>query len=291
VFNDVAEHDVEWGNARIDFVSPERSWNIEVLLSCGLLHIRAIIEAKSFQDRCELFPTALPLFGDELLRPTLVAANFEGNEHNVEYQQLRENDDSDESTNPSPVIRPPHFEDADSGPHDAWHWAHENEIPTCFIYSDKRAPWREWGYVMWDRARLDQMKLFEEKFVDAEAKYVPPGPSEEDIRRALDQQASFQRRAEIYAQGGRGWWSFGGESKVFWLRESPYMLSGGVPSVQFNSLHEAKRFLVSLILPFDKHREHASADQPQVEYSGRKLLKKICSVVQSRLGVFMGRYL
>jgi hypothetical protein len=213
-----------------------------------------------------------------------VDANFEDDDVEV--------DNNDEVvTNHAPSIRPPYFEDVDSGPRDAWHWAHENEIPLLFICSDMRAPWREWGYVMWDRSRLDEMKLFEEKFADVEARYVPPGPTEEDTRRALEQEGSFQRRAEIYAQGGGGWWSFEDESKVLWLRESPYMLSGGVPPVQFNSLHEAKRFLLSLSLPFDKHREHAIGATPQTVSSGRKILTKIRSVVQSKLGELMERYL
>ena len=44
--------------------------------------------------------------------------------------------------------------DYDTGPRDAWRWAHANCRPTRWCNDDQRDDLRTMGYVMWDSARL-----------------------------------------------------------------------------------------------------------------------------------------
>jgi hypothetical protein len=112
-----------------------------------------------------------------------------------------------------------------------------------FVNSESLISTREWGYVMWDRSRLDGMGIFEDDWVEREAE----PPSEDIIRRREQRLASTQRRGEIYWAGGRGWWSFNDESKVVWPnRREP----NGQPTkepLKPKSLGHAKEIILSLI--------------------------------------------
>ncbi|KAK3382103.1 hypothetical protein B0T24DRAFT_672116 [Lasiosphaeria ovina] len=50
----------------------------------------------------------------------------------------------------------------DHGPQDAWEWAYANCALRVEVYGLDRAGLREWGYVLWDRARLKDISLFRE---------------------------------------------------------------------------------------------------------------------------------
>ncbi|PGH08842.1 hypothetical protein AJ79_05846 [Helicocarpus griseus UAMH5409] len=67
-----------------------------------------------------------------------------------------------ESEDEDEFIPKPWFKDEDSGPEDAWRWAHQAEKSRTFVYSPSNIQLREWSYVMWDRRRLDEWCVFEQ---------------------------------------------------------------------------------------------------------------------------------
>jgi hypothetical protein len=53
------------------------------------------------------------------------------------------------------------FPDPDRGPEDIWRWATWAQTAEEFVFSGSEIPARGWAYMMWDRARLDDWKVFE----------------------------------------------------------------------------------------------------------------------------------
>ncbi|EFW22729.1 conserved hypothetical protein [Coccidioides posadasii str. Silveira] len=61
-----------------------------------------------------------------------------------------------ESSNIAEVKRAfPHTSDLDTGPIDVWDWARRSRAYRPLVSNERPIPLRKWGYVMWDRARLD----------------------------------------------------------------------------------------------------------------------------------------
>ncbi|KAI1288285.1 hypothetical protein F5Y03DRAFT_404932 [Xylaria venustula] len=58
-------------------------------------------------------------------------------------------------------IKQPLYADPDSGPADIWRWAHYRESWHNWVYQENRETFRRWGYVMWDRSRLDAIGIFQ----------------------------------------------------------------------------------------------------------------------------------
>jgi hypothetical protein len=56
---------------------------------------------------------------------------------------------------------PPFVQDQDTGPADAWRWAHQDETRLNFVYSDSQIALRSRGYCMWDGVRLDAWNVFQ----------------------------------------------------------------------------------------------------------------------------------
>jgi len=137
------------------------------------------------------------------------------------------------------------FEDPDTGPMDVWKWAHKEESSIQFTNSHLRQDLRDWGYVIWDRARLDALEILKAPWDEKRAApSFPAFRSRHDTMR----EASLQRRTEIYRSGGRGWWDFDDESKVVYTRSSNQG-SAKPKHREVGSLDEAKVFLSSLKLP------------------------------------------
>lgn len=85
----------------------------------------------------------------------------------------------------------------------------------CWIFpeTDRGRTHREWGYVMWDRARVQHFDF----------DYIPRGwrrQRDESQKKKEIVCRSWPRRAKIHLAGGRGWWSEDDESKVVWVGDA-----------------------------------------------------------------------
>lgn len=49
------------------------------------------------------------------------------------------------------------------GPNAAWLWSTGGEAEVCYFQPDKEGL-RKWGYVMWDKERLDRWAVLQQKF-------------------------------------------------------------------------------------------------------------------------------
>lgn len=135
-------------------------------------------------------------------------------------------------------IRPSFFDDPDTGSPDIWKWAHQDETWANFVNQDNRKTLREWGYVVWDRARLDESGILQSRW---EPPYHNDEEAQADIQRRAEMQASWEARSKMYMIGGRGWWSFGDHSKTIWPNTKAPGEGRSVPAHTVpNSLEEAR---------------------------------------------------
>jgi hypothetical protein len=160
-------------------------------LSLGLAHIRRFREANSPQARRDLLAPAIykqsnPFFLSYALKESTYWGGY----------ILAELDPEDEEE----YIPTPWYPDPDGGPEDVWRWAHHSQRPREFFFSPSQAPLRQWAYVMWDRARLDDWKVFQkpwEGFLDRE-EY-----ERQEESRMYEEEAMFETRETIMAREGR----------------------------------------------------------------------------------------
>ena len=151
-------------------------------------------------------------------------------------------------------IKSPFYSESDTGPADIWRWAHQGETLSHVVYQANRETLREWGYVMWDRSRLDSFGIFDEPW-DAEiARRNESWEHDQAIERHIKMRASWEKREQVYIFGGTGWWNPGDYSKIQW--------PGGKVPVQFRklpalpvrhhptSLDGAREMLSMMKLPF-----------------------------------------
>lgn len=120
-------------------------------LSFGLAHIRRFLEAKSPQPQRDLLASFKKDSTREFLSFALGEASYLGG---VTLAEMESEDEEE-------FIPKPRFAEPDTGPEDAWRWAHQTQPSGRFIFSPSQMPLRQWAYVMWDRARLDEWKVFD----------------------------------------------------------------------------------------------------------------------------------
>jgi len=217
-------------------------------LSLGLEDLHQIALAEDYEERRELIYYRYPPRNAQFLYTGLKMANEpDDGAFLSDYTQDEE----------LAHIKDPFAQDSDTGPSDAWRWAHKGETCSNFVNSDSRQLLREWGYVMWDHARLDNWGIFEMPWE------APDTSARADAERehVAKMQASFDRRSEIFKARGRGWWSFENEGGVIWPRETRDTRRW--PPIwrprQVNSLNEARTFLTSLASGSEDpafHRRH-----------------------------------
>lgn len=187
----------------IDYISDRESLHIQNILSRGLEKLRQLSTARTYEARHELLKDH-PGSRWPFLYTALTGANRG-------YKDLYLSDFT--LTEDQSRMRPPFFNDPDSGPADIWRWARPDEFYEDSDDEDDRVALREWGYVMWDRARLDDFGIFQNR-------WGPSYPNDEESQ-AIDQRvaemmASWNARSEIWLMGGRGWWNPGDHSKIIW---------------------------------------------------------------------------
>lgn len=208
-FNEIADHDVFWGSANIESATDASSQYIQAILCQGLGHVHAIATAFSYPARRAVMYRLYPAYSDKFFH------RGRNNAHTARAIVASVND---------PLIQS-FFEDDDAGPEDAWRLAHSGlkaNIPSFMVLTNSFRDYttvRLWGYVMCDRARLDEWGVFRKNWIDL----LNLGSYEEreEKRRLKDEtredwERSWKRRAEVHLAGGSGWWSYFDEGRVEW---------------------------------------------------------------------------
>ncbi|KAI1371051.1 hypothetical protein F4677DRAFT_436620 [Hypoxylon crocopeplum] len=241
-FNDIAEHDVAWGVFQVEYSNRVDSPFIQEVLSLGLEKLHQIVNAETYEERWRLLNSReCPNATVSFLHDGLQGAN-----------ERNDNIFLDDMTPEDEVvhIKQPFFADQDSGPADVWRWAHQEESWANWVYQENRRGLRQWGYVMWDRSRLNAVGIFQDPWEDTDGSEESLLEEQEAARERAYMQNSWEKREEIFMRGGTGWWSWGDESKVRWRGgkapiQGPSVPARGVPV----SLQDARDILSMIKLP------------------------------------------
>lgn len=235
-FNDVAEHDVRWGMLHVEYREKFDNPFLQYVLSLGLETIWDIASTEVYEDRRQLLESR----GCPALAFTFL---YEGLKEINSYQF------NGTVLAPRQVIDV----DTDSGPEDAWQWAHDDEEDISWVYEENRQSLRRWGYVLWDRSRLEAVGLFKNRWVDPDDSVDPTMEREENQRQSGYMVNSWDRREDIFFSGGKGWWSRGDESQATWReRKEPSGHTTGTSGSERDkpkSLQEAREMLAMMKLP------------------------------------------
>ncbi|KAI1109804.1 hypothetical protein F5Y14DRAFT_390502 [Nemania sp. NC0429] len=247
VHNEVAEHDVGWGASNVSYEASPDSFHLQYILSLGIEKLCDIVNAETYEERYRV----------------LDATNGPSSTVSFLYQGFETANNSNpdvwlEDLTPeieNLYIRRPYFNDPDPGPADAWRWAHLELSCVNWVYHGDRDQLRRWGYVMWDRSRLEEVGVFQGPWEDM----VSPEDSllerQELGRQRAYMENSWGPRERISRDGGSGWWAWGDESQIRWekKREPPW----GVVKrtccsrelVKPKSLQEARCMLSTMTAP------------------------------------------
>ena len=232
-FNDVAEHDIEWGELRKQWLDEEemqpdsqmerllRQWldeerirpdpRKEHYLGLGLSYLHRLVLTSDFDDRCHL----LKAFKEGPERPFSDACWSITTRHTFE----RVYSNGEQYAN----ILAQRTTDGDAGPEEAWRWADCSDpnpmIRTYWRRLNEQRNLRHWGYVMWDLARLVRWDIFNHDWNSLPRHSFIDGQEAKHRRDVM--RSSFAARHEIWVRGGRGWWSTGDESRIIWPPRGP----------------------------------------------------------------------
>lgn len=242
-FNDVAEHDVAWGAFNVDYGDLIDSPYIQHVLSLGLEELHRITLASTYEERYRLLNTPSgPPATSGFLQDALETAN-NANEDLFLDRLTPEQE--------ALHIKKPFFADPDSGPRDVWLWAHKVESWANWVYQENRRQLRQWGYVMWDKSRLETAGVLQEPWYDPTDTLDYLLEEEEAVRQRGYMQNSWEKRERIRMKGGSGWWSWGDESKVKWPKNvfSPGQGRSIPGNIKPASLQEARELLSMMKLP------------------------------------------
>ncbi|ROV96851.1 hypothetical protein VPNG_09275 [Cytospora leucostoma] len=209
VFNEVARHDVVWGNYRVGFDAKIEHGTIQHLLSLGLEEILAIarLQDSPYEERRQaLGPDEERPYGNFLfLWLSLIDINIDarpGNDPGL-YTTL--------------YSAPPFHPDPDPGPELIWRLSCPQDGSSLGLYEQHDWISRRWGYVFWDYARLQGLILTGDALTsETWEPRVNPVQIPEPPPSAEEREASYQVRSSIYRRGGRGYWAEGDESRVQW---------------------------------------------------------------------------
>ena len=215
-FNEVAEHDIEWGELglqSIDDEEPHEFTPMERYLVRGLAFLRRVINAPDYDVRYNLLDF-------KTYRETL--SLYDGLMHQPGYESTRLTDWSSKSR--AEVLERFDAADTDTGPKDAWLWAHET-CSSSQLYNDPyngHAFLRRCGYVIWDSTRWRQWRLLDTPWEDWEdCQLLQEDQNRHSNVDRFKMQESLDRRSKIWRMGGRGWWALSDESKVIWPEGRP----------------------------------------------------------------------
>ena len=240
-FNDIADHDIAWAEFSVGYADAIDSDYIQYLMSLGLGYLRQILAAETYVARHKLLYTDYPMSNCEFLYEGLKLANREDDElYFADYTREEE----------LARIKSMLVAESDTGPSDAWRWVNQDQPYGYFVNSKFHESLREWGYVMWDLARLNQLDVFHKPWETPDTS----ASANERIQRITDRRESINQRSKIFMAGGRGWWSPGDQSKIVWKYRKDQKPPGQSRTRrreprEVKSLGEARDFLASLKYP------------------------------------------
>ncbi|XHF96528.1 hypothetical protein AWENTII_000158 [Aspergillus wentii] len=191
--------------------------------------LRHVVTAQTYEERYNLLNPKLGLLSYFLPSSLDMLKYFNGDDSDSkESDNYGNSDDGTESeedegeskshlledcdpNGSSTCLLVPLVDDPNTGPAEAWRWAHlKFEFPFIF-YNIEMRELRRWGYVMWDHERLIEGGLFDSPWQE------PDDIDYEEIRRREDvMNKSIEKRYLLYAKGAMGWWEEGDESKLVW---------------------------------------------------------------------------
>ncbi|KAI1152023.1 hypothetical protein F4825DRAFT_462154 [Nemania diffusa] len=210
IFNEMAEHDVYWGAL---LVEPARGFGDARLQSFyfkGLVSLESIMKAETYDRQHELLDAwRSPYAPPRNLYRALKDFSYEACDEHASVSNYESSRDY------ALKVQRPYFEDPDDGPFRVWKWAHESVSLRRSVYQEGQAKLRQWGYVMWDRARVDTLPIFrgmwQPPLYNPFRRFLPGEPVRKVYQRRL---LSWQLRSLIHREQGSGWWDFSDESKI-----------------------------------------------------------------------------
>lgn len=220
-FNETAEHDIDWAELSIDPTDymDGNPWK-QGYLSQGLGFLHRLVTAKTYDDRHAVLSPLKP--SDSLFLQDGLRAQGVDDMHDAAVRGLR--DEAPDYDVPALSVND------DSGPIEAWCWANGAET---LYYEQDQADLREWGYCLWDKARLEAWGLFNKPWTAERAYEREQKISSEEISLSERLMKSRIERSRIWRLGGKGWWAEGDESKIIW--------SLGTPAEQQKRAEDKKR--------------------------------------------------
>ncbi|WEW56217.1 hypothetical protein PRK78_001656 [Emydomyces testavorans] len=142
VFRDTLTRDSEWCHFLSIVQDGIHRGCIEYQLAQGLGYLHTLFENPHLLGT-EKYNKSLYSSQSWFLKTSL-GNNLERQYYDAEFYDIEEVKE-----------RFPQSSDSDTGPMDAWDWARQSHTYRCLVIDEYPFPLREWGYVMWDRARLD----------------------------------------------------------------------------------------------------------------------------------------
>ncbi|KAI1296230.1 hypothetical protein F5Y03DRAFT_296368 [Xylaria venustula] len=241
IFNDMAAHDVFWGESEVRPALRYSSHKMQCVLFKGLVALESIGKAKTYEQQRELFDNGRIPEGRIY---NLYRALKKGFHYN---RRVPSNQDAlvssfDNSQDYAFKVKSPFFEDSDDGPFTVWKWAHNSKPLSRSAYDWDQSILRKGGYVMWDRARLNASGILRNTWQPRVVRRSMP----HDLIGEVNHETlrfSWAERSRIYGEGGIGWWDFGDESRIVWTRKKKELVKA--PTVP-TSLDEAKRVILDL---------------------------------------------
>lgn len=238
----MAAHDVYWGEFQVEPARWLGDPQLQSLYFKGLVSLESIAKATTYDRQHVLLDYGrIPHARSRNLYRALKDFSYEVCDEQASVSNYENSQDY------ALKVKRPYFEDPDDGPFSIWKWAYESASLRRSVYQRGQAKLRKWGYVMWDRARLDTLPIFRDMWqppvLSPFGRSLPEDPvGEVDDRWA----SSWRERSRIYNEQGRGWWDFGDESKIVWARGKD---GPGKPHNTPTSLDEAKRAILALERP------------------------------------------
>ncbi|KAM5351173.1 hypothetical protein ACJ41O_003896 [Fusarium nematophilum] len=196
-FNDVAEHDVVWGEHSVLLAEFDDN-QIQHLLTLGLDRILEISSSITYEDR------------EKLLRVREMPPEENGTFLQCSLEATLDLD-VDEDTGRMILEATPFFSDGDGGAEEIWKLTTLDS--DLGIYDHRDLSLRQWGYVLWDDERLQPLRCLLPPWTaiaDLPQDHGSLGTVTEAVRE------SWEARSSLYRRGARGFWSKDDESRLVW---------------------------------------------------------------------------
>lgn len=230
----MAAHDIYWGTFGVApalcFCSPA----LQNLLYQGSIFLESLGKARTYTQQCELFGQdrypegtfcslyrALhDLYYERSDDQHTVPFNFrKGRAFECKSFLAQQHGpcipDFEDSHHYASTLKRSFFDAPDDGSFIIWKWAHKLQPLSKTVINSDNTVLREGGYVMWDRARLDDLGILHDDWRPIPRALVL-NPDAVVYNERWRQ--SWQERARIYAKGGHGWWDSGDESQISWSK-------------------------------------------------------------------------